>query len=82
MPGCPSGLARANTVGARGCAEDARALEEQVVPQPREVALGNRPRPANGERGAGRRAAGGRRSWTEDPELHTLNDGSPVQLVQ
>lgn len=31
VPGCPSGLARANTVGARGCAEDARA-REQVVP--------------------------------------------------
>lgn len=74
---------RANTVGARGCAEDARALE-QVVPQPREVALGSRPRPApaNGERGAGRRAAAGRRSWTEDPELYKLNDGSPVKLVQ
>lgn len=31
VPGCPSGLVRANTVGARGCAEDARA-REQVVP--------------------------------------------------
>lgn len=61
MPGCPSGLVGANTVGARGCAEDARA-REQVDPQPSGVALGNRPRsaPANGERDAGRRAAAGR----------------------
>lgn len=83
MPGCPSGLVRANTLGAGGCVEDARA-REQVVPQPRGAALGSRPRlaPANAERGAGRRAAAGRLSWTADPELYQLNYGSPVKLVQ